>query len=491
MMTKLSEIIASFVTKTAALTPKTPSAIIVEREALEIETPIRNQEEEAEQPFKGDDNESDIVITPEFKDAFRLIKGGAPFIFVTGRAGTGKSTFISLLKEKLHSFAVVAPTGVAALNVGGQTIHSFFRFPPGPIDPNKIRAVKNRIAYKALKSLIIDEISMVRADLLDAIDKFLRLNGPTSDKPFGGVQIIVIGDMFQLPPIVASEEEQVFLTCGYDSPFFFSAKCLTEDRLQSVEFSKIFRQTEESFIRLLSSIREGKELNSTLLSLNERVEAVDADFDGVVLTGTNAAASRINSQRLSEISGEASIYNGEIIGQFKIDKNKLPAPIELELKPGAQVMFLKNDRAKRWVNGTIGSVVQCDTGYVIVALYDRFGRREVRVEPELWDNFKYEYSADVKAVVSEKIGSYKQIPLTPAWAITIHKSQGKTFDRVHIDLGHGAFAEGQVYVALSRCRTLEGVSLQKPLSKEDIYLNFDVISFYLKLREGKGDRICS
>ena len=475
-MTMLSDLIASFVTKRLDLSPKASNSSV----------PVSSPLEQKSEPQNGGQAVSNggdaIVITPEFEHAFSLIESRAPFIFITGRAGTGKSTFTTLLKERLRSYAVVAPTGVAALNVGGQTIHSFFRFAPGPIDLDKIKPVKNKIAYKALKTLVIDEISMVRADLLDAIDRFLRENGPSSSKPFGGVQVIAIGDLFQLPPIVATHEEQAFLSRGYKSPFFFSANCLMELTLQSIEFSKVFRQTEANFINLLNSIREGKQLSATLAGLNERVTGEYGDkFDGILLAGTNAAVSQINKRRLSEIAEPEFEYKGEIIGEFKIDQSKLPAPLDLQLKRGAQVMFLKNDRAKRWVNGTLGVVVECGVGFVTVALSDRFGRSEVRVEPELWDNFKFEYNPDLGAVAATKIGSYMQIPLIPAWAITVHKAQGKTFDRIHVDFGHGAFAEGQVYVALSRCRTLAGVTLQQPISKEDIHLNYDVIQFYASL----------
>lgn len=485
-MTKLSDIIAAMVGRpkenpeTVALPVK--GEVETAEDSIEV-SPLKAQERSSEE----EPETSSIEITQEFEKAFDTISKRAPFIFITGRAGTGKSTFTLLLKETLKSYAVVAPTGVAALNIGGQTIHSFFRIAPGPIDFEKIKPLKHRIAYKALKTLIIDEISMVRADLLDAIDHMLRANGPNPNEPFGGVQVVAIGDLFQLPPIVATEEEQALLTRGYSSSFFFGALVLKKIKIEVIEFTKVFRQTEESFIQLLNSIREGKGLERTLEALNKRVAAVDEkSFDGVVLTGTNAAASRINASCLEAINAPPMYYKGEIIGDLRIEQSKLPAPFDLELKRGAQVMFLKNDKKRRWVNGTLGIVKECNLDNVVVHINDHLGPREVRVEQESWENLKYEYSAEENAVVATKVGAYKQIPLTLAWAITIHKSQGKTFEKVHIELERGAFAEGQVYVALSRCKTLEGITLAKPITKEDVLLNFDVISFYQKISEENG-----
>ena len=419
----------------------------------------------------------EIEVTTEFKVALDIITEGAPFVFITGRAGTGKSTFTDLLKKQLQSYAIVAPTGVAALNVGGQTIHSFFRLAPGPMDSSKIKRVHNRKAYKALRTLIIDEISMVRADLLDAIDGMLRLNGPTSTRPFGGVQIIAIGDLYQLPPIISKSDEQFFTEHEYQSPFFFSAKALKEVPLKTVEFSKVFRQTETSFISLLNNIREGQYLEHTLPVLNERVMPLNANsFNGIVLSGTNDRAARINSQKLAEIPTPLRSYSAQVSGEFRVDLTKLPAPFELQLKCGAQVMFLKNDRSRRWVNGSLGRVTELGPDYVEVELAESTCAERVRVETDKWENFKFEFSEKENAVVATNVGSYNQIPLSLAWAVTIHKSQGKTFDRVHLDLGRGAFAEGQVYVGLSRCRTLEGVTLERAIRKEDIYLNLDVIN---------------
>ena len=426
-----------------------------------------------------------MIITPEFEEALDLIDSEEPFIFITGKAGTGKTTFTNLLKTKLKNFAVVAPTGVAALNVGGQTIHSFFRLMPGPIDFSNIKRLSNRRTYQTLRTLIIDEISMVRADLLDAIDQFLRQNGPRPEKPFGGVQIIAVGDLFQLPPVISSDEEQHFQQIGYSTPFFFSAKCLREAKLKCIEFSQVFRQTEESFIKLLNNVREGRKLGETLSALNERVVALpENEFTGIRLTTTNSTADKINARELTKLPGVATVYRGEVSGDIRVDANKLPAQMELQLKVGARVMFLRNDRERRWVNGSIGTVVKLDSKVVSVELRDDNDVRTVRVEADKWENFKYSYDEDKSAVIANPVGAYTQIPLTLAWAVTIHKSQGKTFDRAHVDLGRGAFAGGQVYVALSRCRTLQGVTLQRPITAEDVSVNFEVINFQDRVDRG-------
>ena len=511
-MTKLSDIIASFVGKGLKGELKSanePNEIqeskgwVVGEHAIEVESVTTSEAPstpETQQAKKYDipkinigsdkapetqEPEEEIEITEEFKEAFRTIDSRHPFIFITGRAGTGKSTFIQALKKRLKSYAIVAPTGVAALNVGGQTIHSFFRLPPGPIEFPKIQRVKNRIGYQALRAVIIDEISMVRADLLDAIDQMLQKNACSPDKPFGGVQIIAVGDLFQLPPVVATEEEQTFLSGEYQSPFFFSARVLKELTPKYIQFSKVFRQKEEHFIEILNNLREGKKLKETLGSINQRVKTIDSDlFDGIILTGDNDRASKVNSKKLFEIDSSAVSYRGTVAGDFRVDTTKLPSPIDLTLKVGSRVMFVKNDGAKRWVNGTLGTVSALGSNHVMVQVKDKFAENTLRVEASTWENLKFVYDPDEKQVKSEKVGSYTQLPLTLAWAVTIHKSQGKTFDRVHIDLSRGAFAEGQVYVALSRCRTLEGVTLEREIKKEDIHLNYDVIKFCEGMERG-------
>lgn len=420
--------------------------------------------------------DNDITITEEFQTAFRMIEAKEPFVFITGRAGTGKSTFIELLKNKLTNFAVVSPTGVAALNVGGQTIHSFFQLRHGHIDISRIFPVKYNQKYLALETLIIDEISMVRADMLDVIDMFLKVNRSCRSLPFGGVQVIAVGDLFQLPPIVAGAEEKAFIEDSYKgNPFFFSAKCLTEVNINRIEFKEIFRQKEQDFINLLNGVREGKDIDKVITSLNSRVFPSDHGFEGMILTTTNKVAENTNASRLKELEGEEKLFKGRLEGKINLDTDKLPAPYELVLKEGAQVMFVKNSK-NNWVNGTLGIV----TGFtkddrVKVKIKEDDVTREVIVGTEEWENFKYDYSNG--SIKSEVIGKYIQLPLMLAWAVTIHKSQGKTFDEAHIDLGWGAFSDGQVYVALSRCRTLKGITLETPIKHTDITVNDKILEF--------------
>jgi hypothetical protein len=437
------------------------------------------EESSHSQPDESSETPEGVVLTDEFSQAFDLIESRYPFLFVTGRAGTGKSTFVELLKTRLKSFAIVAPTGVAALNVGGQTIHSFFRIKPGPIDFSKLPRLRDRDAFTALQTLIIDEVSMVRADLLDAIDQMLRKNGKDRWKPFGGVQVVAIGDLFQLPPVISTTEEQAFLNQGYRSPFFFGATCLQETEIKTIEFTRVFRQREQEFINILNSIREGERLDEALPLLNEQTLSTDPDsYDGIVLTATNGLAHQVNSSRLNQIQHRTRTYKGKVSGDFRLQKDKLPAPMELTLKVGARVMFVKNDPNKRWVNGTLGTVTALDSCSVAVDLVDSYGTREVVVEKARWETVKYRYDAEKNVVAGEAVGAFEQIPLTLAWAVTIHKSQGKTFDQVHVNLGRGAFAAGQVYVALSRCRTLGGVTLERPVTPSDIFLNQQVIDFH-------------
>jgi len=488
-MTKLSDIIKGFVTSGEGSVKEAVSSIKGKKIPFGVSEANGNQStvtskatefvaSSKDEMATDEIDENGIIITDEFKEGFSVIDGSSPFTFITGRAGTGKSTFIELIKKRLKSFAILAPTGVAALNVGGQTIHSFFKFRPGPIDLRKIGPARSKEAYQALNALIIDEISMVRADLLDAIDAFLKVNGPIKGAPFGGVKIIAVGDLFQLPPIVSNEEEKAFLDEGYDSPFFFSAKCLKQTEIRKIEFNRIFRQSEAQFIEILNSIREGKNLERVLGLLNGRVGSVQKDkCNGMILTATNKVASDINLRRLIEIQAEEKIFNGKVTGEIRVDKDKLPAPMELILKVGAQVMFVKNNGLE-WVNGTVGTVTALDNNAVTVRIRNKFGvDKDVKVDPVEWENFKYEYNQEAGVVEGVKVGSYKQIPLMLAWAVTIHKSQGKTFDEAHIDLGWGAFSEGQVYVALSRCRTFEGITLEKAVRESDVRVSREVLEF--------------
>lgn len=412
----------------------------------------------------------------DFERAFALIESREPFVFVTGKAGTGKSTFLHALRAMTpRRMAVVAPTGVAALNAGGQTIHSFFRLRPGAINLDDIKRLARRKLFQKLDLLLIDEISMVRADLLDAIEKFLRLNGPDKDLPFGGVQIVAVGDLCQLPPVVASPEESRLFSEWYETEYFFSAHCLAGCPPSTVELSKVYRQSDDVFLTLLNRIRAGEDLEETVARLNRTCLQPTDGPDAVTLTCTNAVADRINERRLAALSGDFLRYEGRVEGTFDLNRN-LPAPFELKLKVGAQVMFTRNDAMKRWVNGDLGQVQQLLDDRVLVALHDHDGA-VVDVEPASWESVRYAYDEKAGTLRSDVVGSYHQIPLMPAWAVTIHKSQGKTLPRAVIDMGTGAFAHGQVYVALSRCRSLNDLRFSRPLRVSDIVFDERVRTF--------------
>jgi len=411
-------------------------------------------------------------ITPEFASAFELLEKTKTNVFLTGKAGTGKSTFLHYFRENTaKKIAVLAPTGVAALNVSGQTIHSFFRLKPAFVNVGELKPIRNRV-LKELDLLIIDEISMVRADIFDGIDHSLRL-ARKNQKPFGGVQICVIGDLFQLPPVVTGEEKAIFSE-HYSSPFFFCAKAYSEAEFKTIQFSTIHRQNDAEFIHILNSIRAGACGAGELKTLNSRhlPKATPAP-NTLVLTSTNALAENINSEKLAKLHTPAKIYEGDLKGEFGMKGGRLPAPEQLALKVGAQVMFVKNDPEGRWVNGTIGIVEKLEDEIITV----RVGDVVHEVEPEKWKNIGYEFSEAEEKIVEKTLGSYAQFPLMLAWSITIHKSQGKTLERVIIDLGRGAFAAGQLYVALSRCKTLSGIALKQPVTNADIRCDTQVLEF--------------
>ena len=416
-----------------------------------------------------------VDLNDEFRYALDLIERQGQSVFLTGKAGTGKSTFLHYLRETTAKATVVlAPTGVAALNVGGQTIHSFFQFPPTFIDPNSIRRRKNAKLFEKLQTLIIDEVSMVRADVMDGIDTALRVQRDNLTTPFGGVQVVLCGDLFQLPPIVRDGEMKTFFDEQYGGPYFFFAKVFREIHPSSLELTTIYRQRDDNFIRILNKIREN-EFDAQLFSvLNARVrrgseEQVDSSF--ITLTATNEAAYQKNRACLARINAKPYTYTASVTGHF--EPTTYPTEVILELKRGAQVMLLKNDSEKRWVNGTLGRVLALDEKKVSVEIagtsYD--------VEPETWENIQYRFDRDTNRIEEEVIGTFTQYPLRLAWAITIHKSQGQTFDKVLIDLGRGAFAHGQTYVALSRCTSLEGIIFSRPVTPHDILFDARVYEY--------------
>lgn len=426
----------------------------------------------------------EIEITDEYRKAIELIESNTPITFVTGQAGTGKSTLIELLKERYKGVPVLAPTGVAALNVGGVTINSYFQIPPRIMNHDEIKPLKNQQAFKKLKFLIIDEISMVRADMMDVIDISLRKN-IEKDIPFGGVRMIVIGDLFQLPPVVASDEEERYLSDKYFTPFFFGASCIQETGLKVVELTKVFRQKDIDFIRLLSNIREGTDLDNTIRILNSRVGEFHDDH--LTITPDNNTADAINEYNMEALEGKQFTYHGILEGEF--DRKRMPAPEWLRLKVGARVMFLKNDAQPcRWVNGTVGTVTELydgkpEPGELVAEFPEGIKVRiddgdEVYVAKASWESHRYRYNPYDGRIEPTVIGSYTQYPLTPAWGITIHKSQGKSFNKVNIDITCEVFAEGQLYVALSRCRSIEGITLSRQIRESDIKVNSTVRKFY-------------
>jgi energy-coupling factor transporter ATP-binding protein EcfA2 len=396
-----------------------------------------------------------------------FLREGEGHLFVTGRAGTGKSTLLRCLKELIaEETVVVAPTGLAAVNVGGQTVHSFFGLPPRLIRPDDIRRSRNGRLMRRLKFLIIDEVSMVRSDLMWAIDQSLRVNRGRPREAFGGVRLAMFGDLHQLPPVVHDAEVAEHLESAYSGPFFFSIGALREGAGTSLlELSHVFRHKDEALLAVLNRIREGDVSKEDLALLNDRVHPIRTLSDGepyVILTPTNAAARRINMAYLDALPSQSREYQAKVAGEFS--ENAHPTDATLILKSGAKVMLLRNDPDRRWVNGTVARISRLDEERVWVDI----AGEEHEVERTAWENRRYAYDKAEEKIVETVAGTFRQFPVRLAWALTIHKSQGLTLDKVYIDLGRGTFAHGQTYVALSRCRSLDGLALARPLRPSDI-----------------------
>ncbi|MBI1359696.1 MAG: AAA family ATPase [Alphaproteobacteria bacterium] len=408
-----------------------------------------------------------MTVSDVYAPLIADIVGGRRNTFLTGRAGTGKTTLLrQIIAASQERTVTLAPTGLAAVNVGGQTIHSFFNFPPRLLDAGDAKKLRNQRLVRSLETIIIDEVSMVRADMMQTIDDTLRLNR-NDKRPFGGVRLIVSGDLHQLPPVVGGDVEHI-LEASYGGPWFFRAPAFGAANFRLAALKRVFRQEDAGFIRILNGLRNGRLTHEDEDILRSRVSkrsSAEASTTHVVLTPNNAAAWRINQMRLAELPGEAKDYAAALEGQF--EPKAFPTEEVLELKPGARVMMIRNDPSGRWVNGSLGTVAMLGDSDVFVEI----GKDVHRVAQQAWEKFRYEFDARTTAVTRSVVGSFKQLPLRLAYAVTIHKSQGMTLDQVHIDFDSGMFAHGQAYVAFSRCRSLEGLELSRPLRPRDIIID--------------------
>jgi ATP-dependent DNA helicase PIF1 len=411
-------------------------------------------------------------LSAEQQAVFDRIETTRENIFVTGRAGTGKSTLLNHLSWNTSKQVVIcAPTGVAALNVGGQTIHSLFRLPIGVIADHDIeQTAETRKLLNTIDTLVVDEVSMVNADLLDAMDRSLRQARQKPQEPFGGVQVVLFGDPYQLAPVPGDADERAYFDDQYASLWFFDAKVWKETELTIFELATIHRQSEPEFKYMLNAVRHGMVTAEIAKRLNDTGARPQPTEGTITLATTNATVNRINATALARLKGPVKTARAEISGDF--GGRSYPADEALELKIGAQVMFLRNDADQRWVNGSIGTVTK-----IAQTVFVEVDGEIHEVQPATWEKYKYSYSATKKELRKDIVAEFQQFPLRLAWAVTIHKSQGKTYDSAIVDLGQRSFAPGQTYVALSRLTTLEGLYLSRPLRPSDIIVDANVTRF--------------
>lgn len=411
-----------------------------------------------------------------FDRALKVVKSDASMVMILGGAGTGKTTFLhALQKDRSQKQVFLAPTGVAALHLGGQTLHSFFGIPPQIINPDEIQIRgRRRKLFRQIQRLVIDEVSMVRADLLDAADRILRV-ARDQEAPFGGVQIILVGDFLQLPPVVPADEEEMLERLGYDGAYCFDAKALKHRAITRVPFSTVYRQTDRAFVDCLHFMRRGIRTDQALATINNAcVRAHRSGPTPVLLTPTNARADDYNHEGLRRLNTVQRAYIGSVTGEFALDRDRLPVPETLPLKVGARVMAVRNDPGKRWVNGSVGTVTSIAPDRVDVRLDSG---ANVEIERFTWEKIRYDWDESHRRVVATVIGTYTQLPLVHAWAVTIHKAQGLTLDDVRVDFDGGAFAPGQAYVAVSRSRSLAGLSLVRPIRSSEIKIDPRVVAY--------------
>lgn len=425
----------------------------------------------------------------ELQNALQIVRFTRNSLFLTGKAGTGKSTFLRYIATHTKKKRIIlAPTGIAAINAGGVTLHSFFKLPFHPLLPNDMRYTPrhiretlkyNRDKVKLLREvelIIIDEISMVRADIIDFIDRVLRVYNHNMREPFGGKQLMLVGDVYQLEPVVKEEDRQL-LAPFYKSAYFFNAHVWQEMSLVSIELKKVYRQKDAQFISILDHIRTNTVSQADLARLNQRVSTDEPQDDGklcITLSTRRDTVDFINSRQLDRLPGKEVVLKGKITGEFP--EANLPTTVELKLKPQAHIIFIKNDMDHRWVNGTLGMVVDIDDDGNTLTIATDDGN-EYEVSKEKWSNVRYHFNDVEKKIEEEEIGTFVQFPVRLAWAITIHKSQGLTFNHVNIDFSGGVFAGGQTYVALSRCTSLEGLTLREPIRRSEVFVNSRVADF--------------